>query len=767
MQEKEVLKNDLAYTSERLKNIANELPEKLATIKSTDSTGRDEQNLAEIIKSISKKFNQFSEELETPFKIAVVGSQGTGKSTIVNLLLGEPLMPSTTFENESAVIRLAYPPDKKFKDQAIFELLDGTRKQTSIIEANTIIDKAKRDEVNEAFVKQIKYVTFYKDNEQLKKIELVNTPGMNVLTDDFYPKVKHLFTEADVILWVNAKEQILDNFNSWLIKKIHADNDKIVGFITFPDKLYNMDVNEGVTSVVTQFMEVLEDGKLIREQNSLALFILNGKFAQISESHKTNLKFINNTSTIDIADKRKLRMLYNFLRYGFAYSDDANNSKILKQYNLYGLEENISQIDFEFNLDHFYNYCIDHNYCKIDDDGIAASYTKKGRMLLGEASQYNSFGRFTEDYLLPMSLKSKVGLVESRIERMLSVSESSDNSISRLLQIKEKLENEKDSLDHNEQIRIEEFDKLTKTLKSDFKVWVEDNIECHCDNYSDELTDSIISRIEKEINGWDFVKEIGNSITRSFLKSSKETAVTKKISIIISETIEIALPKHIDNIVNEANTEIERILNKMQQDYLSNKNKFNTNSNAPELNVSPNLNTNKILNTIWKKLQPKLNGLLKNVMVTIAKKDLRRGSNTFLKKNIIKPVVILIRKLLTKIGVKFAKKKAATAVTKTGMGPVGWVLLIVDVLWTANDLHDMYKEMKKTLGNQLKDEPLFREGFKNEAESVLNEIIDVVIADLDKSSSEESIDSSFIIEGINNCDNVLNELDKYATNHIL
>ncbi len=767
MQEKESLKIDLVYTSERLKNIANELPEKLATIKSTDSTGRDEQNLAEIIKSISHKFNQFSEELETPFKIAVVGSQGTGKSTIVNLLLGEPLMPSTSFENESAVIRLAYPTDKKLIDQAVFELLDGTTKQTSIIEANTIIDKVKRDEVDEAFVKQIRYVTFYKDNKQLKKIELVNTPGMNVLTDDFYPKVKHLFTEADVILWVNAKEQILDNFNSWLIKKIHADNDKIVGFITFPDRLYSMDVNEGVTSVVTQFMEILEDGKLIREQNSLALFILNGKFTQISESHKPNLKFINKINNTDIHDKRKLRMLYNFLRYGFAYSDDPNNSKILKKYNLYGLEENISKIDFEFNLEHFYNYCIDHKYCKVDDDGIAASYTEKGRILVGEASQYNSFGRFTDDYLLPMSSKSKVGLVESRINRMLSVSESSDNSISRLLQIKEKLENEKVSLDQNEQIRIEEFERIIKTLKSDFKIWVKDNIECHCDNYTDELTDSILSRIEKEINGWDFAKEIGNSLTPSFFKSSKETAITKKISTIISETIEIALPKYIDNIVKDANTQIEVILIKMQQNYLSNKNTFNTNSNSPDLKVSPNLNTKEILDKIWVKLKPRLEVMLTIMMVKMAKKDLRRGSNTFLKKNIIKPVVILIRKLLTKVGIKFAKKKATSTVTKTGMGPVGWVLLIADVLWTANDLHDMYNEMKKTLGNQLKNEPSFREGFKNEAETVCDSIINNVIADLDKSSSEGSIDSSFIIEGINNCNSVLDELDKYATNNTL
>ena len=233
----EKLKLDLIYSSDRLLEISNNLSSELSTIKTSDSSGRDEQNLEDVIKSLSAKFRQFSEELDTPFKIAVVGSQGTGKSSVVNLLLGEALMPSTTLENESAVIRLAYPTDKYPNGQAVFELFDGNVLQKTIEEATIIIDKNKRNSTDDSFVKRIKFVTFYVESEKLKKIELVNTPGMNVLTDDFYPKVKHLFIEADIILWVNSGEQILDDFNSWLIKKIHADNNKIVGLITFPDKL--------------------------------------------------------------------------------------------------------------------------------------------------------------------------------------------------------------------------------------------------------------------------------------------------------------------------------------------------------------------------------------------------------------------------------------------------------------------------------------------------------------------------------------------------
>jgi ethanolamine utilization protein EutP (predicted NTPase) len=759
MSKTQTLKSKLIYSSERLLNIANELPKELSAIKSTDSSGRDEQDLFEIVKSLSSKFDQLSEELDSPFKIAVVGSQGTGKSTVVNLLLGEALMPSTTLENESAVIRLAYPIDNFHDGQAVFELFDGNTTTTTIEEANRLIDKNKRSNAEYEFVKKIKYVTFYKESEQLKKIELVNTPGMNVLTDDFYPKIKHLFTEADIIIWVNSGEQILDDFNSWLIKKIHADNDKIVGLITFPDKLYKQDENTGVTDVVSQFMEKLEDGKLIRVENKIGLFIFNGNFAQISESHKTNLKFINDVDDLE-EDEEKLKMLYNFFHHGFAYSDDPKNIEILKKYNLYGLEDfsDFVQLDDQFNLESFYNYCLDNDYCHLNDDSTTALYTEKGLKLLGEASQYYSFGRFSEEYLLPMSLQSKYESVKSRLDRMLSKSESKDNSISRLIQIKEKLELKKEELGENEQVKIEEFNNIIKSLKTEYKHWHTNQIDFQTNKYSDELIDIIVGKIEKDINGADFMKEIVNSLTPRFLKSDKETAISMKFSKIISEAIEKILPKNIEDIANDANNQIEYILIKMQQDFLSQKNTLNTKNNHVNINFSSNINTSQILSKISVLLKP----LLKKVMIELAKKDLRKGGNTFIKKNIIKPIVILIRKLLTKMGVNFAKKKAASAATKGAMGPFGWLLLIGDVVMSANDFHNMYKEMKKTLGDQMKEEPSFREGFIEEAERVYNSIIDIVIIDITASFAEEREDISFIIKGINASENILIELDKHT-----
>lgn len=757
-------KNKLLYTSERISQIANRIPRKLENISSFDSSGRDEQNIYDIVNSIRKRFDQLTAELETPFKIAVVGSQGTGKSTLVNLLLGEALMPSTTMENESAVIRLAYPPDESKNGRAIFHLLDGKLREMGIEEAKKLIDKKERNPTDDEFIKKIKFVTFYHNSERLKKMELINTPGMNVITDDFYPKVQHLFTEADVILWVNGGEKILDQFNSWLIKKIHADNNKIVGLITFPDKLYRQDENNGVTDVVMQFMEKIEDNKLIRKDGEVALFVFNGNFAQIGESQKTNFKFINDLDDLE-EDEEKMRMIYNYLHHGFSYSDDPSNVKILEDYRLYGLtNSHEGSIELEgFSVDNFFDYCIKNGFCQIDKGENVAIYTKKGLQLLKEASQYYAFGRFADSYLLPMADDSKLDSVKERLTRILSYEASEDTVISRLNQIKENLIIKKNQLGEEEAQKIESVNTVARDLKIKLKHWHSTQIDHETNEYSYKLTTNLLAKIDKEIGPYDFLKEIIASLTPEFLKSNSNSAVSIKISKIIEETMEEVLPKCLETYATNINDQVEYILIQMQKDYYTDKNNFNPKGKNIKVSVSPNLNNKPIITNILKLIQP----LMKKLLISIAKRDLRKGANTFMKKKILKPLVILIRKILIKMGIKFAKKKAARVATKGGLGPFAIIAILYELGSTAYDIREMYIEMKNSIGESLKNEPTFRDSFKEEASNIINLILDAVIQNLEKEYNDGTEDTSYIINGIAACEDIKEELNKFSGKEVV
>lgn len=762
-QEIYILKEKLIHSQDNLVNIIGDLSEELKEYTVTDSSGQDPQNLEQISTSLKNKLSQFYRDLDSPFKIAVVGSQGTGKSTIVNLLLGQALMPSTTSENENVIVRLCNPNESDQINKAVFEFIDGSTKVLSIDEANKIIDKASRGTNELISIKDIKYATFYIESEVLNNIELINTPGMNVLTDDFYPKVQHLFAEADVILWVNSKEQILDQFNSWLIKKIHADNDRIVGIITFPDKLYRQDEENGVIDVVNQFLTNLEGNRLMRENNEIALFIFNGIFAQISQRHKGNSKFIIDLDDLE-SEESKLRMIYNYMHHGFAYSDSVDNLDVLRDNKLYGINNSDKDfINFNFEAETFFNYCLEKGLCTVDGD--SAYYTDLGLEIIGEVSQYNAFARFAEENLIPRAKKSKIEEIQRKLKRLASIDESEDNIISRLLKVKDCLENEKNNLQDDDIKRIDDYENLFKIVKSRFDDWVKINLPYTANAFEDIVLNQIFKRIEDEIGAIEFMKEILNSLIPNFLKGeNSESPISKKLSSIIEDIISKEIIVSLNEIAQRATEQIEIIFLEFEREIIQNKYINNDSNSAFSFegkSINNNIDVKPIITKILGIITPLLKSLLMNSLKNIAARDLRKGANTTFKRNFIKPVIKLIRKLIQNEGKKLATKKATETAAKGGMGPAGWFLIVADLVLIGKELYDMYYEIKRELKKSLKLDGGFDKIFYNQAEIVLEEIILSTKTELDKDCLSQNNNIQSIVTGITICTEIENDLKKY------
>jgi len=751
---KDILKQSLYRSYGEFDSLADSLSDSCDTVTSVDSSGLDSKSLRDLLISMSTKLRQLDDELDTPFKIAIVGSQGTGKTTVANLLLNEPLMPSTFDENEAAVIRLVYTDDDELDGQAEFTLEDKQCVRMSIEKANQIIDTHRRDRKQDEFIRSVVHVTFYRNHPQLQEIELINTPGMNVITEDFYPKVKHLFVEADVILWVNRGEIILDGFNSWLINKISSDNQNIVGMITFPDKLYKMDSENGVTDVVEQFMREVENNKILRVNGEIALFIFNGQFAQIAEKHLKEIPFAYDIADLE-EDEPNLRMIYNYLNHSFGYSDEPDRMAILERYNLIGMSEGneICLYDKPFDAQEFYDYFVENKYCIVDSETQTAPFSDSGRLILGEVSQFYPFRRFADEHLVPDSFGEKIESVSNRLKRILSSKDGVDTDMSRMLQMRKIFNAKQEKLTGDEDIREEDYKSFSTDLSKKYEDWYEKQIGHKCNIYTDDFIEKTLDRFEEEINPVDFFKEICVSLVPARFRSGNETPVSRKITKIIEETTADVLPAHIEMLADEANDKIEHIMIELNRNYLVKKNKTGIGNAAPDTRVTSSVDITKLVQGMRKLMQRHIKkDTIQKILINLARKDLRGKSQ------IVKTIVRLIRDLLTKLGVKFVKKKATETAAKGQLGPLGWFLIIVDVLTLGKDVHDMYNEMKEAIKRQVKNDQTYRSFFSDEAKYMYKEISKSVKAQLDNEFTKDQPDLKYIQEGITTCEAAIDRM---------
>jgi len=437
------------------------------------------------------------------------------------------------------------------------------------------------------------------------------------------------------------------------------------------------------------------------------------------------------------------------------------NVNILKNYNLYGMNdiEKVSIYQSDFDLTDFYRYCVDREFCLIDEDSRNALYTEKGRELFGEASQYAPFQRFAAKQLKTTSLGEKYDSVKERLIRILSSTESKDTSKSRLLQIKELFEEKHEELGTEEQKRCDDFKLVLSELEKKYAEWYANQLDHQSVKYTDSLLESVFDRFEEQISAFDFIKEIGSSLTPPMFKKGKESPVSKKISGIISDSVEKVFPEHIEKLVNKAYNEIESILIRIQSGIIAKRNEFDTKVKSQNLHINDNIDSSRIMESMQKIIKHLGKNSTKEFFIKIAQKDLRKGSNNFFKKKIIKPIVTIIRNLLKKLGIKWAKKKAAKTTGKAALGPWGWALVIWDLATMAKDLNDMYKEMKSSLKEQLGDEPSFKEIFKSEAENIYKRVVESVKKQLIKDFSEDTQDLSYILTGLSVCDNAIEEFN--------
>lgn len=145
------------------------------------------QKLKEYPVSIRKR-------LYDAFNLVVVGDFKRGKSTLINALLGEDIAPTSVTPETVTINKISFSETPRA--EAI--LKNGRRTQLDLAE----LKREEIEKLEKEFPAQIDYVDLKVNNEILKDVSIIDTPGVGDLMKRFDDQVADYLVNADALVYV-------------------------------------------------------------------------------------------------------------------------------------------------------------------------------------------------------------------------------------------------------------------------------------------------------------------------------------------------------------------------------------------------------------------------------------------------------------------------------------------------------------------------------------------------------------------------------------
>lgn len=179
---------------------------------------------------VNDEIELLKSKLYQPLKIAVIGEVKAGKSTLINAFANGEVAPTNITEATACITLISYGEEEK----AVFVDSNGDRKEDSI---ENILSILKKNENNQEFFKQCSHVDIYKPLLGLRKVQLLDTPGLATITTANEEKTKEYFQNVDVVLWVFNGHYLGQSDVNEELRKVAKMGKPVIGVINRIDEI--------------------------------------------------------------------------------------------------------------------------------------------------------------------------------------------------------------------------------------------------------------------------------------------------------------------------------------------------------------------------------------------------------------------------------------------------------------------------------------------------------------------------------------------------
>ena len=248
--------------------------------------------LLELIKNLANDMGQgkSSEELkrtisdliDDKFKIVVVGEFSRGKSTFINALLGERVLPASSRPTTTILNKILYSEKRKYRlyyrDSARYNDLDQNDFISIVAPEEPLPNDTSSEEAYVKSINEISKIAFaeigYPSDFCMDGVEIIDTPGTNDLDAMREEITLNFIPQADAAIMLLSANQILSESEMLFLKNriVAADIQKIFFVINFKDRLRNpQDFVKVINFATSHLKQIISEPKVYLLSSRAAL----------------------------------------------------------------------------------------------------------------------------------------------------------------------------------------------------------------------------------------------------------------------------------------------------------------------------------------------------------------------------------------------------------------------------------------------------------------------------------------------------------------
>lgn len=303
----EELKQSIACDLDKLSNIIRKYDEIIGmkTKIEFDKEYESSQTLGQIIS------DQRQRMLEGNFKILILGEFSTGKSTFLNALIREKILPVAVRPTTATINKITYSPDKKVVlqfwgdlDEKGHEIKDGEKKEISVDQLKEYTT-ALSDEANKISQK-IKIVEVLFPTDYCKNaVEILDTPGL-ASTNEHHDRVTlNYLPNGNACIMLLNPSQPLSKSERHYLRLIRKYISKVLFVANKIDQLDEDDREESLGYMCDELKKELKSDSKIKLHPINAKLALSGDW---DNSYFQN--FINELERLLTSDEKAREILF-------------------------------------------------------------------------------------------------------------------------------------------------------------------------------------------------------------------------------------------------------------------------------------------------------------------------------------------------------------------------------------------------------------------------------------------------------------------------